>query len=66
MTDEQIAPSAAMEGGGAYNGNAKLPMSGGAFGKWVEIARWADADEAATLIAAAKSSPNRPEFCSKT
>ncbi len=31
MMDEQIAPSAAMEGGGAYNKNAELPASGGAF-----------------------------------
>jgi SAM dependent carboxyl methyltransferase len=31
MTGEQLPPSGAMEGGGAYNNNAKLQASGGAF-----------------------------------
>jgi hypothetical protein len=31
MTGEQIPPSGSMEGGGAYNNNAKLQASGGVF-----------------------------------
>jgi hypothetical protein len=31
MSNDQIAPSGGMEGGGAYNRHASLPARGGAF-----------------------------------